>query len=58
MDQKTFEAIRNDFLGAEYSLCVANEITTKGLGFSVSCETGTITDVFLPTTEDRSRLPS
>lgn len=52
MDQKTFEEIRNDFLGAEYSLCVANEITTKGLGFSVSCETGTITDVFLPTTED------
>ncbi|MDD1772356.1 MAG: hypothetical protein LUQ09_05490 [Methanomassiliicoccales archaeon] len=52
MDKKTLETVKNDFVGVEYSLCIANEITTKGLGFSVSCETGTITDVFLPSIED------
>ncbi|HUT26426.1 MAG TPA: hypothetical protein VMW85_00045 [Methanomassiliicoccales archaeon] len=48
MNQQPLESMKSSFVGVPYSLCVAHEITSEGYGFCVSCETGTVTDVFHP----------
>jgi hypothetical protein len=52
MNQQPLEVMKSSFVGVPYSLCVAHEITSEGYGFSVSCETGTIIDVFQPSLEE------
>ncbi len=52
MEQMGLEDAKTSFVGVPYSLRVAHEITSEGYGFCVSCETGTITDVFSPSAED------
>jgi len=52
MNQQSLESMKNNFVGVPYSLCVAHEITSEGYGFSVSCESGTVTDVFQPSVEE------
>ncbi|MCX6650888.1 MAG: hypothetical protein NT131_04430 [Methanomassiliicoccales archaeon] len=52
MNQQPLNVMKDSFVGVPYSLCVAHEITSEGYGFSVSCETGTITDVFQPSAEE------
>ncbi len=52
MEQMALEEAKNSYVGVPYSLRVAHEITSEGYGFCVSCETGTITDVFSPSAEE------
>lgn len=52
MEQMPLEEAKNNYVGVQYSLRVAHEITSEGYGFCVSCETGTITDVFQPSFEE------
>jgi hypothetical protein len=52
MNQQSLESMKDSFVGVPYSLCVAHEITSEGYGFSVSCESGTVTDVFQPSAEE------
>ncbi len=52
MNQQPLESMKSNFVGVPYSLCVAHEITSEGYGFCVSCETGTITDIFQPLAEE------
>lgn len=52
MNQQSLESMKDSFVGVPYSLCVAHEITSEGYGFSVSCESGTVTDVFQPSGEE------
>jgi hypothetical protein len=52
MNQMPLDEAKDCYVGVPYSLCVAHEITSEGYGFSVSCDTGTITDVFQPSLEE------
>jgi len=52
MEQMPLEEAKNSYVGVPYSLHVAHEITSEGYGFCVSCETGTVTDVFHPSAEE------
>ena len=52
MEQMALEDAKNSYVGVPYSLCVAHEITSEGYGFCVSCETGTVIDVFVPSAEE------
>jgi len=52
MNQMPLEEAKNSYVGIPYSLHVAHEITSEGYGFIVSCETGTVTDVFQPSAEE------
>lgn len=52
MNQMPLEEVKSSYVGIPYSLHVAHEITSEGYGFIVSCETGTVTDVFQPSAEE------
>jgi len=52
MEQMALEEAKNSYVGVPYSLRVAHEITSEGYGFCVSCETGTVIDVFVPSAEE------
>jgi hypothetical protein len=48
LKKKPIEMVKKSFVGIPYSLKVAHQIESCGYGFVVSCETGTIADVFEP----------
>jgi hypothetical protein len=52
MNQMPLEEAKSSYVGVPYSLHVAHEITSEGYGFIVSCETGTVTDIFMPSAEE------
>jgi hypothetical protein len=47
--KKTLEMVKKSYVGVPYSLQVAHQIESCGYGFTVSCATGVIADVFEPT---------
>jgi hypothetical protein len=52
MKKKSIEMVKKSFVGVPYSLMVAHQIESCGYGFVVSCETGTIADVFEPSLQE------
>jgi len=47
-EKKPLGDVKKNFVGMPYSLKVAHQIESCGYGFVVSCESGTISDVFEP----------
>jgi hypothetical protein len=52
MRKKPLETMRRTFVGMPYSLMVAHQIESCGYGFVVSCETGNISNVFDPSSQE------
>ncbi|MEI6796664.1 MAG: hypothetical protein WCK39_07350 [Methanomassiliicoccales archaeon] len=46
--KKTLDTVKKSYVGMPYSLQVAHQIESCGYGFTVSCATGAIADVFEP----------
>jgi len=42
----SLEEARREFVGKPYTPEIAHEIEKRGFGFTVSCRTGTIADIF------------
>jgi hypothetical protein len=52
MRKKPLETVKRTFVGMPYSLKVAHQIESCGYGFVVSCETGNISNVFDPSSQE------
>ncbi len=52
MRKKPLETMKRTFVGMPYSLKVAHQIESCGYGFVVSCETGNISNVFDPSSQE------